>query len=61
MNKKKNIPLTPASEKESAFWYCMVPEKLKKDADVKRMTVKASKVSVMLRFIRWYLRPETEA
>ena len=61
MNKKKPSPMTPASPADSAFWYCKVPKSERDLADKKRKSVKASKVSVMLRMIKWYLKPETEA
>lgn len=54
------LGLTPASEKDAAFWYCKVPESLKQAADTKRQKAKASKVSVLIRLIKYYLRPEVE-
>jgi hypothetical protein len=53
--------LTPASKKDSAFWYCKVPKEDIERANQKRKSVKASKASIVMRMIKWYLLEEVEA
>lgn len=51
-------PTGPEEKKDATFWYVKVPKDLFDKAEEKRESVRASKTSVVMRMIKWYLESE---